>query len=66
VPTGTLRTTLALVLLGSGLGLLAKAGAGVPGVVLAAFPVAVAILIGSVTLRDRRRATDEQHSAGGG
>jgi len=54
VPTATLRTTLAIVLLGSGLGLLAKAGVGVPGAVLGAFPVAVAILIGAVTLRDRR------------
>ena len=56
VPTDVLRTTLAIVLLGSGLGLLAKAGVGVPGVVLGAFPVAVAALIGWVTLRDRRRA----------
>jgi len=56
VPTATLRTTLAIVLLGSGLGLLAKAGVGVPGAVLGAFPVAVAILIGAVTVRDRRRA----------
>jgi len=54
VPTATLRTTLAIVLLGSGLGLLAKAGVGVPEAVLGAFPVAVAILIGAVTLRDRR------------
>ena len=54
VPTDALRTTLAIVLLGSGLGLLAKAGAGVPGFVLGAFPVAVAALIGWVTIRDRR------------
>jgi uncharacterized membrane protein YfcA len=57
VPTAALRTTLAIVLLGSGLGLLAKAGVGVPGAALGAFPVAVAILIGAVTMRDRRRAT---------
>ena len=55
VPTAALRTTLAIVLLGSGLGLLAKAGAGVPGAVLGAFPVAVAILIVGVTIRDKRR-----------
>ncbi len=55
VPTAALRTTLAIVLLGSGLGLLAKAGTGVPGAVLGAFPVAVAILIIAVTVRDRRR-----------
>ena len=55
VPTAALRTTLAIVLLGSGLGLLAKAGTGVPGAVLGAFPVAVAIVIIGVTIRDRRR-----------
>ena len=56
VPTSTLRTTLAVVLLGSGLGLLAKAGAGVPGAVLAAFPVGVTILIVAVLMRDRAAA----------
>ena len=56
VPTATLRTTLAIVLLGSGVGLLAKAGIGVPGVILGGFPVIVAILIIWVTIRDRRRA----------
>ena len=54
VPTAALRTTLALVLIGSGLGLLTKAGIGVPGVVLGAFPVGVAALILYVTARDRR------------
>ena len=64
VPTAALRTTLAIVLLGSGLGLLAKAGTGVPGAVLGAFPVAVAILIIVVTTRDRRRrAGDRQDPA---
>ena len=58
VPVATLRTILAIVLLGSGLGLLAKAGVGVPGAVLGAFPVAVAVVIGVVTLRDRRLASD--------
>jgi len=53
VSTSALRTTLAIVLLGSGLGLLAKAGAGVPGAVLGAFPVAVAILIVAATVRQR-------------
>ena len=55
VPTDALRTTLAVVLLGSGLGLLSKAGTGIPGAVLGAFPVAAALIIGGVTLRDRRR-----------
>ena len=56
VPTAALRTTLAIVLLGSGLGLLAKAGVGVPGAMLGAFPVIAALVIGAVTIRDRRRA----------
>jgi uncharacterized membrane protein YfcA len=56
VPTAALRTTLAVVLIGSGLGLLAKAGVGVPGAVLGAFPVLIAVLILWVTVRDRRRA----------
>nr|MBA3436364.1 sulfite exporter TauE/SafE family protein [Thermoleophilaceae bacterium] len=55
VPTDALRTTLAVVLLGSGLGLLAKAGTGIPGAVLGAFPVAAALIIAGVMLRDRRR-----------
>jgi len=55
VPTDALRTTLAVVLLGSGLGLLSKAGTGIPGAVLGAFPVTAALIIGGVTLRDRRR-----------
>jgi len=55
VPTAALRTTLAVVLLGSGLGLLAKAGAGVPAVALGAVPlVAVGLIVWS-TVRDRRR-----------
>ena len=55
VPTDALRTTLAVVLLGSGLGLLSKAGTGIPGAVLGAFPVAAVLIIGGVMLRDRRR-----------
>jgi len=65
VPTDALRTTLAIVLLGSGLGLLAKAGAGVPGWILAAFPVAVGALVGWVTLRDRRRNREQGRVAPG-
>jgi uncharacterized protein len=56
VPTAALRTTLAIVLLGAGLGLLAKAGAGIPGVVLASVPVTAAALVIWSSLRDRRRA----------
>ncbi len=54
VPSGALRATLAIVLIGAGLGLLTKVGVGVPGAVLAVFPVVVAAVIGWVTLRDRR------------
>jgi uncharacterized membrane protein YfcA len=54
VPAGVLRTTLGLVLIGAGLGLLSKAGVGVPGVVIAAFPVAVAAMVMTVLVRDRR------------
>ena len=64
VPTGALRTTLAIVLLGSGAGLLAKAGVGVPGALLGAFPILVAVLIIAVTVRDRReeaRRQEERH-----
>jgi cytochrome c-type biogenesis protein CcmH/NrfF len=35
--------------------LLAKAGTGIPGAVLGAFPVAAALIIAGVMLRDRRR-----------
>jgi len=54
VPSGALRTTLAIVLIGAGLALLTKVGVGVPGAVLAIFPVIVAAVILGVTLRDRR------------
>jgi uncharacterized membrane protein YfcA len=54
VPAGVLSTTLGLVLIGAGLGLLTKAGVGVPGVVIAAFPVAVAVMVLTVLVRERR------------
>ena len=54
VPIGALRTALALLLIGSGLGLLAKAGTGVPDAALAAFPALVAVLVAGAALRDRR------------
>jgi uncharacterized membrane protein YfcA len=54
VPVPVLRTTLGVVLVGSGLGLLAKAGTGVPAAALAAFPVLVAVLVGGAALRKRR------------
>ena len=54
VGAAVLRTTLALVLIGAGLALLTKAGAGIPGLVIAAFPAAIAILVTFVLVRDRR------------
>jgi uncharacterized protein len=56
VPSGVLRTTLGLVLIGAGLGLLSKAGVGVPGVVIAAFPTAIAVMVIYVLVRDRNGA----------
>lgn len=56
VPTPALRTTMALVLIGSGTGLAAKAGAGVPAAALAAFPVTAAVVLGLAVLRQRRPA----------
>jgi uncharacterized protein len=56
VPTAVLRTMLAVVLTGSGLGLLVKAGADIPAAVLAAFPLAAAALFAAGMARDRQRA----------
>jgi uncharacterized membrane protein YfcA len=50
----TLRTALAIVLLGGGLGLLSKAGAGIPPAVIAAVPVLLAVV---VIWQERRRRT---------
>ncbi|HYI37569.1 MAG TPA: sulfite exporter TauE/SafE family protein [Thermoleophilaceae bacterium] len=55
IPVATLRTVLAIVLIGSGLGLLTKAGVGVPAWTLAAFPVVVALLVARA-FRARRAA----------
>jgi uncharacterized membrane protein YfcA len=45
VPVGTLRLGLAVVLIGSALGLLSKAGAGIPAAVIAGAPVLLALLV---------------------
>ena len=57
IQVGTLRTALAIVLVGSGLGLLSKAGVGVPTPVLAAVPLVliVAVLAQERSRRDKRR-----------
>ncbi len=54
VDPSTLRTALAIVLVGSGLGLLSKAGAGIPAGVIAAVPVLLAVAI--VWQERKRRA----------
>jgi uncharacterized membrane protein YfcA len=64
LPVAVLRNTLAILLIGAGLGLLAKAGVGVPGAALAAFPVAVAALIAGNALRNRRRRERRRGAAG--
>lgn len=59
VPTGALRIALGLLLLGAGLALLQKAGANLPAGLLAAFPIAVAVLVAATQLHSRnsQRAT---------
>jgi uncharacterized membrane protein YfcA len=55
LPTATLRTILGVVLTGSGLGLLAKGGAGIPAPVIAGVPAAVALLVAGSLIRARNR-----------
>src|SRR5436309_7863327 len=55
VPTSSLRLGLAIVMIGSGLGLLSKAGAGIPSYVLAAVPVLLAIVVGWKQLSERAK-----------
>jgi uncharacterized protein len=54
VPAPVLRTTLAVVLIGSGIALLGKAGLGIPAAVLVPFPVAVIVLLIVTMVRTRR------------
>ena len=63
VATGTLRLGLAIVMIGSGLGLLSKAGAGIPGWVLAAVPVLLALVVGGQQLAERARAREARLQA---
>lgn len=60
VPVGALRTTLGLLLLGSGLALIQKGGASIPIGVVAAFPVAVVAIIVPAQLRARTRRSTPQ------
>jgi uncharacterized membrane protein YfcA len=54
VPASALRTMLAVLLIGSGIGLLSKSGVGVPNYALAAFPAAVLMVMGVAFARERR------------
>jgi uncharacterized protein len=54
VPAAMLRTMLAVLLIGAGTGLLSKSGVGVPGYLLAAFPLTILVLV-TVTLVRRSR-----------
>jgi uncharacterized protein len=56
LPAATLRTVLGVVLVGAGLGLLAKGGADIPEPVLAAVPTLVGLLILGSWMRARRRS----------
>jgi uncharacterized protein len=56
VPVAALRTTLAVVLVASGMALLAKSGTGIPGAALVPLPVVVLALIIWTTARARRGA----------
>lgn len=57
VPVGALRTSLGLLLVAAGLALVRKAGLDVPVGVLAAFPLAVAVLLAGAHLRARWQAS---------
>jgi uncharacterized protein len=54
VPEAVLRGTLAVVLIGAGMALLAKAGLGIPVVALVPFPAAVIALLVVTVVRERR------------
>ncbi|HEY1522768.1 MAG TPA: sulfite exporter TauE/SafE family protein [Solirubrobacteraceae bacterium] len=57
VPVGALRVSLALLILGASMALLQKAGAGIPTVALAAFPLGVGALFLIAAMRSRNRVT---------
>lgn len=64
IPVATLRTILAVVLIGSGLGLLAKSGVQIPPVVLGAFPAVVVLMLLGVALRGRKRGAEGAGAVG--
>jgi hypothetical protein len=60
VPVGALRIALALLLIGSSMALVQKAGAGIPTPVLAAFPLLVGALFLAGYLRSRDRGASAE------
>lgn len=60
VGNSVLRRTLGIVLIGAGLALLSKAGAGIPTWVIALFPAAIAAMVVNTLVRERR---DRQRAA---
>jgi uncharacterized protein len=56
VPAAMLRTMLAVLLIGAGTGLMSKSGLDVPGYVLAAFPLVIALLAVVALTRGRRKS----------
>jgi uncharacterized protein len=54
VGNDVLRRTLGLVLIGAGLALLSKAGAGIPSWLIALFPAAIAAMVVKVLMRERK------------
>jgi uncharacterized protein len=65
IQASTLRTALAIVLVGSGLGLLSKAGAGIPPGVIAAVPVLLAVVVIWQERKRRARVRVEVQSSAG-
>lgn len=53
VPVGALRTALGMLLVGAGLALIQKAGAGIPVGVIGGFPLAVAVLLAGAYAHER-------------
>jgi uncharacterized protein len=55
VPVATLRTALGVVLVGAGLGIASKAGAGIPAPVIAAVPLVLGLVLAAQQLARRRQ-----------
>jgi uncharacterized membrane protein YfcA len=66
VGNSVLRRTLGIVLIGAGLALLSKAGAGIPSWLIALFPAAIAAMVVNGLVRERRdrlRAEEEARAS---